>query len=277
MQPILTLIGSGHLARTLGRLWHQHGGIKIQDVLSRTSANAQAACAFIGAGRAVDSYADLADANIYLIATPDDQIAGACERLAASRRLKPGTIVFHCSGALPATILAAAAACGALTASVHPVRSFASPEQVAASFEGTWCGVEGDAGALAVLGPLFTGIGAQLVAIDPVAKTVYHAAAVFACNYLVTLLDVAVQAYAHAGIPSDVAMKMMEPLVKKTVDQAFAAGTAAALSGPIARGDMATVEKQQMAVTAWDKDKGELYGVLAKETALLAQRKTGMS
>lgn len=277
MQPTLTLIGSGHLTRTLGRLWHQQGGIKIQDVLSRTSANAQAACAFIGGGHAVDAYADLASANIYLIATPDDQIAGACEQLAASGQLKPDVIVFHCSGALPATVLAPAAACGALTASVHPVRSFALPEQVAATFGGTWCGVEGDAGALAVLGPLFTGIGAQLVAVDPAAKTVYHAAAVFACNYLVTLLDVAVQAYAHAGIPNDIAMKMMEPLVRKTVDQAFAAGTEAALSGPIARGDMATVEKQQAAVTAWDKDKGELYAALAKETALLAQRKTRMS
>ena len=273
MQPTLTLIGSGHLARTLGRLWHQQGGITVQDVLSRTSANARAACAFIGGGRAVDDYADLAGANIYLIATPDDQIAGACERLAASGLLRPGTIVFHCSGALPATVLAPAAACGALTASMHPVRSFASPEQVAASFGGTWCGVEGDAGALAVLGPLFTGIGAQLVNIDPAAKTVYHAAAVFACNYLVTLLDVAVQAYAHAGIPNDVAMQMMEPLVKTTVDQAFAAGTAAALSGPIARGDMATVQRQQAAVTAWDEDKGRLYAVLARETMQLAQRK----
>ena len=273
MQATLTIIGSGHLARTMGRLWQRHGGIILRDVLSRTLANAVAACDFIGGGRPVDHYAALDQADIFLIAVKDDQIAACCEKLAASGRVRPGVVVFHCSGALPASVLASAASCGALLASVHPVRSFASPEDVAQSFAGTWCGVEGDAAALLVLAPLFTGIGAQLVQIRPEAKTVYHAAAVFACNYLVTLLDVAVQAYGQAGIPEDVAMKMMEPLVRKTVDQVFAAGTAAALSGPIARGDMLTVGSQHAAVTTWDKDKGGLYALLARQTLLLAQRK----
>jgi predicted short-subunit dehydrogenase-like oxidoreductase (DUF2520 family) len=272
MRPSLSIIGSGHLARTLGRLWQQKGDIDMRDVLSRSPASAEAACRFIGAGRPVVDYAALTPADAYLFATPDDQIASCCERLAASGLLHPGVVVFHCSGALPSVILAPAASCGALIASVHPVRSFASPEQVALTFAGTWCGVEGDEAALALLRPLFTGIGAKLVDIDPAAKTVYHAAAVFACNYVVTLLDVAVQAYGHAGIPEEVAMQMMAPLVNKTVEQAFAAGTAAALSGPIARGDTGTVEKQQAAVSAWDANKGVLYALLAKETLALARR-----
>jgi predicted short-subunit dehydrogenase-like oxidoreductase (DUF2520 family) len=247
--------------------------VDLRDLLSRSQASAEAASRFIGGGRPVVDYAALTPADAYLIATPDDQIAACCEQLAASGMVRTGTVVFHCSGALQSAILAPAAACGALIASIHPVRSFASPEQVALSFAGTWCGVEGDAAALAVLRPLFTGIGAKLIDIDPAAKTVYHAAAVFACNYVVTLLDVAVQAYGHAGIPEDVAMQMMAPLVHKTVEQAFAAGTAAALSGPIARGDMGTVEKQQAAVSAWDTGKGALYALLAKETLALAQRR----
>jgi predicted short-subunit dehydrogenase-like oxidoreductase (DUF2520 family) len=273
MKQTLTIIGSGHLARTLGWLWHDHGGIALRDVLSRNLDNAKAACDFIGGGRPLQCYADLAAADIYLIATPDDQIASCCEQLAASGMVQPGVVVFHCSGALPSTVLAAAATRGAPIASIHPVRSFASPEQVVSSFAGTWCGVEGDEAALAVLRPLFAGIGAKLVDIDPAAKTVYHAAAVFACNYVVTLLDIAVQAYGHAGIPEEIAMQMMAPLVQNTVEQAFAAGTAAALSGPIARGDMGTVEKQQAAVSAWDSAKGELYALLARETLALAQRR----
>jgi predicted short-subunit dehydrogenase-like oxidoreductase (DUF2520 family) len=273
MQPTLTIIGSGHLARTMGRLWQGQRSVELRDVLSRTAANTKAACEFIGGGRPLDHFSDLAPADIYLIATPDDQIGSCCNRLVDEGMVRPGTIVFHCSGALPSSVLAPAAACGAQIASIHPVRSFASPEQVALSFAGTWCGVEGDEAALAVLRPLFTGIGAKLVDIDPAAKTVYHAAAVFACNYVVTLLDIAVQAYGHAGIPEEVAMQMMAPLVHKTVEQAFAAGTAAALSGPIARGDMGTVEKQQAAVSAWDADKGALYALLAKETLALAQRR----
>ena len=273
MQPTLTIIGSGHLARTMGRLWQRHGSAELRDVLSRSAANAKSACDFIGGGRPLDDYAGLIPADIFLIATPDDQIASCCDRLAASGVVQPGAVVFHCSGALPSTVLMPARKCGGLIASMHPIRSFASPEQVAQSFAGTWCGVEGDEAALTILRPLFIDIGAKLVDIAPAAKTVYHAAAVFACNYVVTLLDVAVQAYAHAGIPEEVALQMMAPLVQKTVDQAFSAGTAAALSGPIARGDMGTVAKQQAAVSTWDGDKGDLYALLAKETMKLAQRR----
>lgn len=273
MPPRLSMIGSGHVARTLGRLWHGRQCVLLTDVLSRSAANAEAACAFIGAGRPLQDYAALDQADIYLIATPDDQIAACCEQLAGSGRILPGTIVFHCSGVLPASVLGPALASGALVASVHPIRSFALPEQVAASFGGTWCGMEGNAQALAVVAPLFQAIGAQCIAIDPNEKTVYHAAAVFASNYLVTILDVAVQAYGRAGVPQDVAMKLMEPLVRKTVDQVFEAGTAAALSGPVARGDIATVEKQSAAVHAWDAQHGMLYRRLAEATMRLARRK----
>jgi predicted short-subunit dehydrogenase-like oxidoreductase (DUF2520 family) len=274
MIPTLSIIGSGHVSRVLGRLWHGSQRVMLLDVLSRSADNAQAACDFIGAGRALHDYSALAPADNYLLATPDDQIAACCEQLAGSGRIVPGTVVFHCSGALPASVLQEASARGAKVASVHPIRSFALPGQVAASFEGTWCGMEGDAQALAMVAPLFEAIGAQCIDIDPAAKTVYHAAAVFASNYLVTVLDVAVQAYGRAGVPQDVAMKLMEPLVRKTVDQVFEAGTAAALSGPIARGDMATVEKQALAVAAWDAQHGTLYRRLAEATLALARRKT---
>jgi predicted short-subunit dehydrogenase-like oxidoreductase (DUF2520 family) len=273
MQTSLSIIGSGHVAKTLGRLWHRQHIITLRDILSRSSGNVAAACAFIGAGRPLTDYAQLDKADIYLIATPDDQIAACCERLAATGLLGPDTVVFHCSGSLPASVLDAAVKCAARVASVHPICSFALPEKAAQSFAGTWCGVEGDPSALAVLAPLFTGIGAQLVEINPAAKNVYHAAAVFASNYLVTVLDVAMQAYCHAGIPEDTALKIMQPLVRKTVDQVFAAGTAQALSGPIARGDIGTVERQYQAVTAWDKDNGALYRWLAQKTLLLAQRR----
>lgn len=273
MPPRLSIIGSGHVARTLGRLWHGRRCVLLLDVLSRSAGNAQAACDFIGAGRALHDYGALAQADIYLIATPDDQIAACCEQLARSGRIVPGTVVFHCSGALPASVLAAATDRGAVAASMHPIRSFALPEQVAASFAGTWCGMEGDAPALAVVAPLFAAIGAQCIAVDPGAKTIYHAAAVFASNYLVTVLDVAVQAYGRAGIPENVALQIMEPLVRKTVDQVFDAGTAAALSGPVARGDMATVERQAQALSAWQEAHGSLYARLAQATEQLAGRR----
>jgi predicted short-subunit dehydrogenase-like oxidoreductase (DUF2520 family) len=245
----------------------------VQDVLNPSLASAQRATDFIGAGQAIDSYDDLRTADIYLIAAPDDQLAQCCEQLAQSGRLSANSVVFHCSGALPFSTLQAAKQQGAAIASVHPIRSFASPETVAQNFAGTYCGVEGNQAALDVLKDAFTTIGAQWVPINVDAKILYHAAAVFASNYLVTLLDVAQQTYVQAGITPDVALKLMAPLMRETADNVFRLGPEAALTGPIARGDMATAEKQLHALADWNPEHAALYEQFMKLTADLAARR----
>jgi predicted short-subunit dehydrogenase-like oxidoreductase (DUF2520 family) len=268
----LAIVGAGHVGRALGRLWHAAGVFDIAGVLARSPASAQRGVDFIGAGTAAAEMAALPVADVYLLAVTDDQIVPACAALAASRALH-GAIVFHCSGALASGTLEAARQGGALLASVHPVRSFADPAAVVAAFGGTFCGIEGDAAALDVLAPALEAIGARPVAIDPAAKTVYHAAAVFASNYLVTVLDAALRAYEAAGIPADVARELAHPLAQESLSNVFRMGSAQALSGPIARGDYATVQRQQAAVSAWDTDTGTLYGALVPPTAALATRK----
>jgi predicted short-subunit dehydrogenase-like oxidoreductase (DUF2520 family) len=156
---------------------------------------------------------------------------------------------------------------------VHPIRSFASPEQVVTSFSGTWCGMEGSLRALPMLSHLFSSIGARPVVINGTSKLLYHSAAVFASNYLVTLIDIALEAYEKAGIPRETGLQMLAPLVQKTVDNALMFGPEAALSGPVARGDWNTVDKQYRAVQAWDPGCGDLYRRLADRTIILAQRR----
>lgn len=268
----LSIVGAGHVGRALGRLWHDAGVFDVVGVLARSPPSAQRGAAFIGAGVPVATAEDLPEADVYMLAVTDDQIVPACTALAASRPLD-GAIVFHCSGALPSGTLEGARLAGALIASLHPIRSFADPEAVVAAFAGTFCGIEGDAGALAVLLPTLEAIGGRPVPIDPAAKTVYHAAAVFASNYLVTVLDAALRAYQAAGIPEDVARELAHPLAQESLSNVFRLGAAQALSGPIARGDFATVARQQAAVSAWDGDTGNLYGVLVPPTAALAARK----
>jgi predicted short-subunit dehydrogenase-like oxidoreductase (DUF2520 family) len=272
----LNIIGGGHVGRVFGRLFATvaDAGLQPQDLLTRSTASARRAADFIGAGagRPVDGYASLRRADVYLLAVGDDQIAPACAALAAAVPLA-GAIVFHCSGALPSGHLSAASAAGALLASVHPIRSFADPAAVAAQFNGTFCGVEGDAAALAVLVPALEAIGARPVLIDAAAKTVYHAAAVFASNYLVTVLDAALRAYQAAGIAEPLAREMAQPLASEAMANVFRLGAATALSGPVARGDMVTVERQQRAVQDWDPATGELYRALVAPTAALAARK----
>ncbi|WP_020655232.1 Rossmann-like and DUF2520 domain-containing protein [Massilia niastensis] len=272
MSPVLNLAGAGHVGRVLGRLFAASRAFAVQDVLTRSHDSAQAAAAFIGAGRACIDPAALRPAQAWMLAVNDDQIAPVCAALAQAHDLR-GAVVFHCSGAKASDELAPARDAGALVASVHPVRSFADPEAVARDFAGTFCGIEGDAGALALLGPAFEAIGARLVPIDPAAKTVYHAAAVFASNYLVTVLDAALRAYVAAGVPEDVARELARPLATETLANVFRLGPAAALSGPVARGDFATVARQQQALGHWDAPTGSLYEALVAPTADLARRK----
>lgn len=270
----LNLIGAGHVGRVFARMLADCGAFAVQDVLTRTLASAQDAVAFIGRGRAVAGMAELRRADVTMLAVGDDQIAQVGAQLAASCDLSD-SIVFHCSGALSSLDLRAASDAGAFVASVHPIRSFADPQAVALAFDGTFCGVEGDAGALIVLEQALRDCGARPVAIDTGAKTVYHAAAVFASNYLVTLVDAALRAYQAAGIAEPVARELAQPLALETLANAFRLGPAAALSGPIARGDMATVARQQRAVAQWDGPSGQLYQALVVPTIDLARRKRG--
>ncbi|GAB3470160.1 Rossmann-like and DUF2520 domain-containing protein [Massilia terrae] len=272
MAPALNIVGAGHVGRVLGRLFAQRGVFEVQDVLTRSRDSAQQAAGFIGAGHAVDGIGAMRPAPVWMLAVGDDQIAPVCVALAQAGLLA-NAVVFHCSGAKSSAELDAAAQAGAATASVHPIRSFADPQAVAAAFDGTFCGIEGAPAALALLGPAFEAIGARLVPIDAAAKTVYHAASVFASNYLVTVLDAALRAYQAAGIAPEVARRLAAPLATETLSNVLRLGPEAALSGPVARGDMATLARQQAAVSGWDAPTGELYAALAEATVELARRK----
>ena len=272
MAPTLNIVGAGKVGRVLGRLFADHGAFTVQDVLTRSKGSAMEAAGFIGAGNPVAEMASMRTADAWMLAVTDDQIGPACAQLAQLQPLS-GALVFHCSGAKSSAALEAAALAGAATASVHPVRSFADPAFVAKHFAATFCGIEGDPRALTMLDTALAAIGAQPVPIDAAAKTVYHAASVFASNYLVTVMDAALRAYQAAGIPEQTARAMAAPLAAETLANVLRLGPGAALTGPIARGDFDTVGRQQDALDVWDSDTGALYRALAQATLGLAQRR----
>ncbi len=272
MSRTLNIIGCGNLGRTLAKLWSGKRTLLIGDVMNRSPESSADAVAFVGAGRAAASIGGMQPANLWLIGTPDTQLRAACESLAASGALKPGAIVFHCSGALNASELESATALGAVTGSVHPVASFANPHTMLAKFAGTCCCVEGELRARAILAAAFDAIGGRVLQIDGASKIVYHAGAVFASNYLVALLEVAIQALGEAGIPRVAALSLLRPLVEGSVENVFTLGTASALTGPIARGDMDLVKKQRAALEEWQPEVAELYRQLALAAARLAGR-----
>ncbi|QWV94507.1 DUF2520 domain-containing protein [Geomonas oryzisoli] len=271
-----SIIGCGAVGKTLGRLLQQSGAVQIRDILTRAAATAQAAADFIGAGRPVVDFGELERADLYLVASSDDAIAACVEGLCRAQLLDRHTTVCHLSGALGSDVLGGAAAMGAQVASVHPVKSFADPAVCVGDFAGTWCGIEGDREAQEILGTLFRGIGGKVFSIDPRFKTVYHAGSVLVCNYLTALLEAGLRAYQKGGVPRETALQVMEPLVRGTVDNVFRVGTAAALTGPIARGDAGVVGRQLDALEGFDTKLALIYRALGS-VALELSRERGQA
>lgn len=266
----LSLIGCGRAASTLARLWAESGVLQVGDVLTRSSATAAAACVFVGQGRPVTEMGAMRPARWWLLGVSDRSIVPAAQALADSGRLRPGDGVFHLSGFTPAAVLAPLAEQGARIASVHPVMSFADPVLAITRFAGTPCGIAGEASLVAELRRLFAAIGGDCFELDDACKPLYHAGSVFASNYLVVILDVARKAWLDAGVPPEMAGRMLAALSRGALDNVLALGARAALTGPAARGDRDVVAAQQAAVAQWDAGSGEAYAALAELAYRLA-------
>ena len=166
-------------------------------------------------------------------------------------------------------------------ASLHPVKSFSNPKEAINSFSNTYCGFEGDEQAVIVLKKWAESIGGVCFDIDAgdggKNKLIYHAASVVACNYLVALQELSINAFAQSGVDRELAMKILEPIVKGTADNIFAMGTANALTGPVARGDHQVVAKQLQAVDDWDSTAGAIYKLLGGISADLSEKQGSAS
>lgn len=272
MQQRLNFIGCGQLGKTLGSLWQNSGTLVIGSILTRSFASATLAADVIGGGTSIENIQDMQPGDIYLIACADDDIETCSQQLAGSDLLRPGDIVFHCSGAQTSELLHACKKTGASIASIHPIKSFADLDLAIKSFSGTYCGVEGDDAALSTLTPIFHEIGANLLPIHAKHKTLYHAASVIASNYLVALQEMSINTFEKAGINRSDAMAVLQPIVIGTVDNIFQLGTTEALTGPISRGDSQVVATQLRAMQEWDEDLAQTYRLLGKLVLPLAAK-----
>jgi len=268
----VSVIGCGRAARTLARLWHDAGVFSIGGILNSSPESAREAVAFIGAGRAAGTIEELPASDLYLFGCPDDSIRECCDLLADSTLPCDGATVFHLSGALASSELDPVREKGASVASVHPVMSFADPAKAMDDFDGTWCGMEGDDQALALLEPALESIGARCFRIEASGKSLYHAASVIACNYLVTLEELSLQTFEEAGIGRETALEILGPILRGTVENILALGTTEALTGPVARGDLSIIERHLQALEQWNPEIAALYRKLGMATAELSEK-----
>ncbi|MFC3909234.1 Rossmann-like and DUF2520 domain-containing protein [Legionella dresdenensis] len=265
----INIIGAGNLGKTIGRLLVSKKLAAVKGVWSRTPANTLTALEFIGEGATISHFSELPYADITFITTPDDFIDSTCAALAQQNHLNPGQAVVHCSGSLSSDILLPAAEAGCFTASLHPMRSFANPALSVQQFAGTYCALEGHPEAVDRLQSLFNQAQAITFFLDKDKKSLYHAAGVIASNYVVTLAKQAANCLHEAQVPEEVAMRLIVNLMRGTVTNLENTLSAEkSLTGPIQRGDIATIEKHLNAFT--DLSLKKLYAMLAQATLPLS-------
>jgi len=191
-----------------------------------------------------------ADPELVLLCVPDDAIASVAAGIAA------GPWVAHVSGATPLAALAP----HERRFSVHPLQTFTKargPEQL----DGAWAAVTAESDDARAVGTwLAETLGLRPFPLDDSDRTLYHAGAVFASNYLVTLQRAAALLFEDAGAPPEA----LEPLMRRVIENGFE------LTGPIARGDWRTVDAHRAAIRTEQPDLEHLYETLAGATLAIA-------
>jgi predicted short-subunit dehydrogenase-like oxidoreductase (DUF2520 family) len=272
----LNIIGAGRVGRSLAHLWHKQGVFVVQDVLTRSQSSADEAREFIGAGRAVTFMSDMRAADVWMLAVPDGQIKSVAKSLSnmpvASVFGACNAIIFHCSGALSSAELQPLKDLGAQVASAHCILSFSAPSSAVTQFAGTPCALEGDVSATQTLQAAFEDIGANCFDLAAKDKVLYHAAAVFATNFLPVLQVVAADLWQSTGMPKELISPLNASLLQKAVQNIAAQGAAKALTGPAARGDTELVALQGAAVSDWHADAGAAYAALSQLASQIAKK-----
>ncbi len=210
----------------------------------------------------------LSEMDVLLLAVPDDAIAEVASALAAAGRVRARQAVLHLSGALGKDALGALGASGAALGSLHPLQALSDPTSAPDRLRGVVATVEGDGRAVEVATELARGVGMIPVPIAADRKASYHAAAVFASNFVVALAGVAQRLLLTAGLPEDAARKALAALMAGAVDNVRVTGPEGALTGPVARGDVETIGRHLQVLNTAD---AELYRALTRAALELAR------
>jgi predicted short-subunit dehydrogenase-like oxidoreductase (DUF2520 family) len=190
--------------------------------------------------RRLDSNQEVADAaELVFITTPDDVIAEVARQVQWRR----GQSVVHCSGADSTDILEPARKAGAMVGAFHPLQTFAGIVQATENIPGSTFAIEAEEPLLTTLKDMANTLGGHWIELESADKVAYHAAAVFACNYLVTLVKLATDLWQTFSIPPDQATRALLPLIRGTLHNMESIGIPRCLTGPIARGDTGTIKK----------------------------------
>jgi predicted short-subunit dehydrogenase-like oxidoreductase (DUF2520 family) len=268
--PVIGIVGAGAVGTALG-VALDRGGWPIHAVASRDPGRRERFRSLVpGVRPFADATPLVEEVELIILAVPDDAIA----RVAGSLHMYSGQAMIHTSGLLGAEALAGAMAAGTQVGSFHPLVAFADLERAVAALHGATIAIEGDDQLLDLLARMAEAVGGVPVRLGPGAKPAYHAAAVLAAGGFVALLDAIVELGRVAGLDETGSLAIYGPLIEQTLGNARTLGIAAALTGPMIRGDRGTVSRHLAALREHAPGAVAVYRALAeREIAIALERR----
>ncbi len=268
----VTIVGAGAVGRSIA-LALFYSKVKIDGIYSENGISARTLAKKVHCNNFGKLNSEASLSEIVILAVPDSQIKNVAEVLAKNFVLLKNRIVFHTSGALTSDAIGVLRKKRAVVASFHPLQTFSrSKEQT--SLKNIWCAVEGDRKAVAAAREIGKKLQMNIFTVSKNDKSLYHVSAVFASNYLVTLLSVVETISEHIHISKKNIWKIYSPLIFQTIHNAVNSSPASALTGPIVRGDVETIAKHIKALSIPPlKHLAVLYSVIGIETTRLAKKK----
>ena len=262
----LGFIGAGTVGTALAvRLSNK--GYNVAAVSSRSLTSAKNLAQAIGGCQVFDNGQGVADtAELVFITTPDDVIA----TVASEIQWHTGQSVVHCSGADSTQSLESAEKSGAQVGVIHPLQTFASAQQAIENMPGSTFALEAEEPLLSILKDMATALEGHWIELEAKDKVIYHAAAVIACNYLVTLVKLATDLWQSFNVPTHQATQALLPLIRGTIHNLETVGIPQCLTGPIARGDTGTIKKHLEALQKVAPSIVPTYRELGRQTIPIA-------
>jgi predicted short-subunit dehydrogenase-like oxidoreductase (DUF2520 family) len=269
----LGFIGAGPVGTTFGvRLREQ--GYPVAAVADIRPEAAERFAALVPGCRMFTNNQELVDAvDMVFITTADDFIP----RVSSGLKWRPGQMAVHCSGASTVQSLEAARQQGARVGSIHPCQTFAGIEQAIANLPGSTFAVEAEEPLKTTLTEMARSLKGDIVYLTSEDKVLYHAAAAIACNYFTTIVKLATDLWGNFGkAPAD-AIKAYMPLLRGTLANIETVGFPRCLTGPIARGDVATVGRHLAALQKYAPQLLPLYKELGAFTIPIGLEKGSLA
>ncbi len=271
--PKLGFIGAGPVGTAFAVNLSQRG-YQVTGIFDVIREAAQRFASDVPGCRVYNQAQELADsADMVFITTPDDIIPRVADELS----WRAGQAAVHCSGASTVHSLDHAREQGATVGSIHPCQTFAGREQAITNLPGSTFAIEADEPLKKTLTEIAQALDGDWVYLTSEDKALYHAAACIACNYFYTLVKTATDLWQNFGKSTEAATKAYIPLLQGSVNNIAHVGFPGCLTGPIARGDVKTIQRHLEALEKYAPDVLPLYKELGLRTIPIGTAKGTLS